>query len=85
MTVTFTPKSEKELCKFDVKVQRLIKKWQEEIESLANPRSRGKSLSGEFKGLWRYRVEDYRITCDIQDDKLIVLVLKIGHRSEVYD
>jgi mRNA interferase RelE/StbE len=84
MTITFTPKSEKEFLKLDFKVQKLIKKWQGEIESLADPRSRGKSLSGGLKSLWRYRVEDYRIICDIQDDKLIVLVLKIGHRSEVY-
>jgi mRNA interferase RelE/StbE len=85
MIVAFTPKCEKEFLKLDFKVQKLIKKWQGEIESLADPRSRGKSLSGEFKGLWRYRVENYRIICDIQDDKLIVLVLKVGHRSEVYD
>ena len=49
-----------------------------------NPRSTGHGLTGPLSGLWRYRVGDYRIICDIQDHKLVVLVVEIGHRSEVY-
>lgn len=49
-----------------------------------NPRQFGKSLTGEFAGLWRYRVEDFRIICHIKDEKLTVLVLSVGHRKEIY-
>lgn len=49
-----------------------------------NPRQRGKPLTANFAGLWRYRVGDYRVICDIQDGELLVLVLQIAHRREVY-
>lgn len=49
-----------------------------------NPRSTGHGLAGPLSGLWRYRVGDYRIICDIQDHKLVVLVVEIGHRSDIY-
>lgn len=49
-----------------------------------NPREHGKALKGNLKNQWRYRVGDYRILCDIMDDKLIILVLTAGHRREVY-
>jgi mRNA interferase RelE/StbE len=85
MRVEFSQTAEKQLKKLDVSVTNKIKKWKRKIESLDNPRAQGKALVENLKGLWRYRVGDYRIVCDIQDDRLIVLVLKIGHRSEVYD
>ena len=55
-----------------------------EISQLENPRSMGKALTGNFAGLWRYRVGDYRIICDIEDDLLLVLVVDVAHRGEVY-
>ena len=57
----------------------------EEVRNLDDPRSRGKGLSSNLAHLWRYRVGDYRIICDIQDDKIIISVLRIAHRKEVYD
>lgn len=58
---------------------------QERVANLENPRSLGQALQGsEFGHYWRYRVGDYRIVCDIQDKKIVVLVLRIGHRREVY-
>jgi len=54
-------------------------------ERVANdPRCLGKALSGRFSGLWRYRIGDYRLICDIQDKKLCVLVVEIDHRRDVY-
>jgi len=50
-----------------------------------NPKDFGRPLSGDKAGLWRYRVQDYRIICRIEDDKLIVLVVGVGHRKDVYD
>ena len=49
-----------------------------------NPRQWGKPLHGEKQGLWRYRVGHYRLICDIQDERVIVLVLEVGHRKDVY-
>lgn len=49
-----------------------------------NPKSFGKALIGNLKGLWRYRVGDYRIICPIQEEQILILVLDIGHRREVY-
>ena len=53
-------------------------------DGLENPRQHGKALKGELKKYWRYRIGNYRIICDIQDDKMIVLALEIGHRKEIY-
>lgn len=62
-----------------------IKKYlDEKLATDLNPRRFGKSLHGELGGFWRYRVGDYRIICDIQDENIIVLVVDIGHRSKIY-
>jgi len=55
-----------------------------EIRGLSDPRSRGKGLTFNLSGLWRYRVRDMRILCEIQDNELIVLVVHIGKRETVY-
>jgi mRNA interferase RelE/StbE len=55
------------------------------IATTDNPRRFGRPLAGELKGLWRYRVSDYRIVAKIEDDLFIVLVVTVGHRREVYD
>jgi len=57
---------------------------EERVSTVDDPRSAGKALTGPFNSFWRYRVGDYRIVCDIQDDVLHVLVLRVGHRKEVY-
>jgi len=55
------------------------------VKPLDNPRKLGEALQGSrFKHLWRYKVGDYRIICDIQDQKLVVLVMEVGHRRKVY-
>jgi len=45
----------------------------------------GKALSVNLRGFWRYRIGDYRVVCDLRENELIVLVVKVGHRSKVYD
>lgn len=54
------------------------------IATLEDPRSAGEALKGSMAGLWRYRVGDYRVICDIQDSALVVLVIRVGHRKDVY-
>jgi mRNA interferase RelE/StbE len=55
------------------------------IKGCADPRGFGKPLRGGMNGLWRYRVQDYRLICELLDGELIVIVVKAGHRSKVYD
>ena len=75
----------KQLHALDRPVQKKIVDYlAERIEGCKSPRHFGEALSANRAGLWRYRVGDYRIICEIQDDKVIVLVLTIGHRREVY-
>lgn len=54
-------------------------------DMLDDPRSSGKPLKGDKRDLWRYRVGRYRILCDIQDDQLCVLVVRVGHRKDIYE
>ena len=63
--------------------RRIIAKLRE-ISQLEDPRSTGKALVGNLAGLWRYRVGDYRIICDIEDGVLVILVVDIAHMSKVY-
>lgn len=76
----------RELDKFDTKVtKRILRFLHERVAKLDDPRSIGQALKGSRLGeFWKYRVGDYRIICDIQDRKLLVLVLRVGNRREIY-
>lgn len=77
--------AERQLRKLDPPVQKRILDWlNDRIEGCKNPRHFGEPLKGDHAGLWRYRVGDYRILCDIKDHKIIVLVLNIGHRRQIF-
>ena len=84
-SVELTRPVEKALRKMDPQASRRLRKALAAIETLEDPRERGKALTGVLSGLWRYRVGDYRIVCDLVDDRLVVLVIDIDHRSSVYD
>jgi len=84
--VDFGERARKELRKLDRQAQQeILKYFRERIASEEDPRRFGKPLSGNMTGLWRYRVRNYRMICSIEDDKLIVLVLRVGHRKEIYE
>lgn len=83
-TIRISEKADKELRKLDKPVARRILDELATIEKLDDPRSRGKALVGNLAGLWRYRVGDYRIICDIEDKVLVVLVVEVEHRREAY-
>ena len=75
----------KSLAKIDRKqADRIWEFLEVELVNMNNPRSKGKALSGNLKGLWRYRVGDYRIICQIIDNELVILVVELGHRKEIY-
>ena len=63
---------------------RVLRYLRERITGSGDPRRFGHALSGDRKGLWRYRVGDYRIVAAIEDDRFVVLVVTVGHRREVY-
>ena len=71
--------------KMESSTSKLIRTWIEKnLIDTENPRVKGKALTGDLKELWRYRVGDYRILADIKDDKIVILILDIGHRSKIY-
>ena len=85
-TVEIKPKTLKELGKFEKKTRNRIFNFLDSlVEDFDSPRSVGKSMKGGHKGLWRYRVGDYRLICQLQDNVLLVVVAQIGHRKDVYD
>lgn len=84
-TVELTSDAARTLRKIDPQISRRIRKVLAAIESLEDPRVRGKALTGPLRGLWRYRVGDYRIVCDLVDSQLVVLVIDIDHRSSIYE
>ena len=84
MKVILTDTFKKQLKKLDAAISKRVLDYLEQVELLDNPRSRGKALTSNLVGLWRYRVSDYRILCRIRDDELIITVIEIAHRSTVY-
>ena len=83
--VEFAKRALKDLKKLDKSTAALILGWvRKNLEGCADPRVHGKGLTANRSGEWRYRVGDYRLLAEIQDGKLVILMLTIGHRSEVY-
>lgn len=83
---SFDARAFRELQKLDRQAQKEILGYLEErIATPADPRRFGKPLRAVLTGLWRYRVRDYRILCQIQDNVLLVLVVSVGHRKNVYE
>ncbi len=81
----FDPRALKELSRLGKEHQRRIFNYLDErITDSDDPRRFGKPLQHEFAGLWRYRVGDYRIICRIEDQKMVVLVIKVSHRRNAY-
>jgi mRNA interferase RelE/StbE len=84
--VEFDRDAARDLRKLGVRAQRLILRYlRERIATDEDPRRFGRALTRDLKGLWRYRVGDYRIVASIEDDRFVVLVVTVGHRREVYD
>ncbi len=83
--IELTETAAKQLSKIDkVEAKRIIGFLRERLAGHGNPRSAGKALQGSLGELWRYRVGDYRIICEIFDGMLRVLVLRIQHRSKAH-
>ena len=84
--VEYDPEALRDLKKLDRAIQREILDYMDNRVAKANsPRDFGKALLHSRFGLWRYRVRDYRIVCELRDSRLVVLVVGVGHRSRIYD
>ncbi len=84
--VEFTERAKKDLKKLDKYTASLILGWvRKNLEGCENPRLHGKGLVANRSGQWRYRIGDYRLLAEINDDKITILVLTIGHRRDVYN
>ena len=83
--VSFLAKAQKQLASLDVTARnRILKFVNERLLASPDPRSLGKPLTGEKHELFRYRVGDYRLICELKDQVLTILVIEVGHRREIY-
>lgn len=83
--IELSERFKKEFKKLDKYTQKMIRAWIEKnLVECENPRKQGKGLSSNRNGQWRYRIGDYRLICVIEDEKLIILALTIGHRRDIY-
>lgn len=83
--IRFTETAEKQLAKLDSQIKkRIIEYLNIKIAQSENPMEFGDSLKENLTGLWKYRVGSYRIICEIQEEQIVILILRIGHRSKIY-
>lgn len=83
--IEYAEKAARELLKIDRQAAKRIKKYLDErIATDEDPRRFGEPLAENLAGLWKYRIGDYRVIVEIQDERVVVLVLRVGHRSKVY-
>ena len=84
--ILFSEQASKDIKKLDKTTRVLLEKWlKKHLVDCENPRAYGKALTADKTGLWRYRIGNYRLICDIRDNEMIVLALTFGHRSEIYN
>jgi mRNA interferase RelE/StbE len=85
-SVELSESADRELSKLDTQqAKRILKFLHERVAKLDDPRSIGEALHGSRLGeFWKYRVDDHRLISKIEDDRLVVLVLRVGHRREIY-
>lgn len=84
-TIELSRAAEKSVLSADPAMRKRIARFiDEKLETAADPRALGKPLQGVLKEFWSYRVGDYRLICDIQDAKVVIFVIDIGRRREIY-
>ena len=83
--IELSDRFKKEFRKLDKYTQKIIRAWiNKNLVDCQDPRAHGKGLTGDRSGHWRYRIGDCRLLCIIEDAKLVILALSIGHRSVIY-
>jgi len=83
--IEFEPDARRELEKLDKAISdRILKFLRERIARLDDPRTIGERLQGPLRQFWKYRVGDYRLICSLKDERLVVIVVRVGHRRQIY-
>lgn len=83
--VQLSDKAVKMMSKLDFQTRKMITNWlRKNLEGCENPRQYGRALRGNHQSEWRYRIGNYRVLADIQDETIIILVLEVGHRRNIY-
>ena len=84
--IELSERFKKEFRKLDKYTQKIIRGWiDKNLVETQNPRIHGKGLTANRNGQWRYRIGDYRVIVNIQDENLVVLALEVGHRKNIYN
>ena len=83
--VEYSLTAPRQLRKLDPATALRVLDYLDDVAVLSDPRSRGKGLVGDRAGVWRYRVGDYRVLCELRDAEMVILALEVGHRGDVYD
>jgi mRNA interferase RelE/StbE len=85
-TIEVSRKAERQLERLDRRTAaRLLDYLEDRVATAVDPRALGKALQGNLRGTWRYRVGDYRLICKIEDRRITIVVVEIGHRRDIYD
>ena len=79
-----SPQFDKAARRIDRTVLRRIRAYLDEVCALKDPRQRGRGLTADLAGYWRYRIGDWRVTVEIRDEELVIVAIGLGHRSEIY-
>ena len=84
--VEWSKRAQKQIRKFDKSIAEMLLRWvNKNLDNCENPRQHGKALTANRSGEWRYRVGVYRILAEIHDSEIVILILSVGHRKEVYN
>lgn len=84
-TIEFVPEAAKELKKLGrSEAARIVKTLEQRIAPLDDPRTLGAPLTGEHAGYWRWRIGDFRVIAKIEDDRVLIVEVRVGHRREIY-
>lgn len=83
--VELTDTAAKQLARLDKTQAQRITKYLRRVMMLEDPRDAGKALTGNLRTYWRYRVGDYRVVCEIQDNEMVIVAVMIGHRGDIYN
>jgi mRNA interferase RelE/StbE len=83
-TLEYEPQARRQLRKLDNQTSRRVIAGLELLRDSENPRLRGIAMAGKYAGHWRYRIGEYRVIARIEDGRMVIVVMTVGHRGEVY-
>jgi len=83
-TLIFDAIADRQFAKLDISIKKRILDFFERTLKLPNPKTKAEPLSGDKKAFWRYRIGDYRVICRFEDNEMVIVAVKIGHRRDIY-